>query len=171
MSFTVPVFYALSLMVVASAILVITRRNPVHSAIYLIITLLSVALIYLQLQAEFLAAVQIILYIGGIMVLFLFVIMLVRLDITSQQAPFNQQWLLAGIASAILLVELGAVVYLGRGTAPPPAAAAEALQPNTEQIGRALFQNYMLPFEIASLLLLVAMVGAVIMAMRRQPER
>ena len=171
MSFTVPVFYALSLMALVSAVLVITRRNPVHSAIYLIITLLSVALIYLQLQAEFLAAVQIILYIGGIMVLFLFVIMLVRLDITTRQAPFNQQWLVAGIASAILLAELGAVFYLGRGTAPLPTGSAEALQPNTEQIGRALFQKYMLPFELASLLLLVAMVGAVVMAARRQGER
>lgn len=167
MTLTVPVFYGLCLVAVVSAILVITRRNPVHSAIYLIITLLSVALIYLQLQAEFLAAVQIILYIGGIMVLFLFVIMLVRLDIITRQAPFNQQWLLGGVASAILLAELAAVIYLGRSTAPLPSASPEALQPNTEQIGRALFQNYMLPFELASLLLLVAMVGAVLMARRR----
>jgi NADH-quinone oxidoreductase subunit J len=167
MTLTVPVFYGLCLVAVISALLVITRRNPVHSAIYLIITLLSVALVYLQLQAEFLAAVQIILYIGGIMVLFLFVIMLVRLDVTTRQVPFNQQWLLGAVASAILLAELAAVIYLGRGTAPLPTATPETLQPNTEQIGQALFQRYMLPFEIASLLLLVAMVGAVLMARRR----
>jgi len=167
MNLTVPVFYALSVVTVISALLVITRRNPVHSAIYLIVTLLSVALIYLQLQAEFLAAVQIILYIGGIMVLFLFVIMLVRLDVITRQVAFNQQWLVAAIVSAILLSEMAAVIFLGRRTAPLPAATTESLQPNTEQIGRALFQNYMLPFEIASLLLLVAMVGAVLMARRR----
>jgi len=160
-------FYALAAVAVVSALLVVTRRNPVHSAIYLIITLLSVALLFLQLQAEFLAAVQIILYIGGIMVLFLFVIMLVRLDIATRQAPFNRQWLVAGVAALVLLVELIGVIYLGRGTAELPRAAAGALQPNTEQIGRMLFQNYMLPFEIASLLLLVAMVGAVLMAKRR----
>ena len=164
MNLTVPVFYALSAIAIVSAIFVITRRNPVHSAIYLILTLLSVALIYLQLQAEFLAAVQIILYIGGIMVLFLFVIMLVRLDVVTRQAPFNQQWLIAGVASFLLLAEFAAVIFLGRGTAPLPGASLEGLQPNTEQIGRALFQHYMLPFEIASLLLLVAMVGAVLMA-------
>jgi NADH-quinone oxidoreductase subunit J len=160
-------FYVLAFVAVVSALLVITRRNPVHSAIYLIVTLLAVALIYLQLQAEFLAAVQIILYVGGIMVLFLFVIMLVRLDVTTRQRPFNRQWLVAGLASMVLLVELAAVVYLGRDTAALPAASADALQPNTELIGRTLFQSYMLPFEIASLLLLVAMVGAVLMAKRR----
>ena len=160
-------FYVLALVTVVSALLVITRRNPVHSAIYLIVTLLAVALIYLQLQAEFLAAVQIILYVGGIMVLFLFVIMLVRLDVTTRQRPFNRQWLVAGLASVVLLVELAAVVYLGRDTVALPVASADALQPNTELIGRTLFQSYMLPFEIASLLLLVAMVGAVLMAKRR----
>jgi NADH-quinone oxidoreductase subunit J len=160
-------FYALAAVAVVSALLVVTRRNPVHSAIYLIITLLSVALLYLQLRAEFLAAVQIILYIGGIMVLFLFVIMLVRLDVATHQAPFNRQWLVAGVAGLVLLVELAGVIYLGRGTTELPRAAAGALQPNTERIGQMLFQNYMLPFEIASLLLLVAMVGAVLMAKRR----
>lgn len=161
-------FYVLAAVAVVSAILVVTRRNPVHSAIYLIITLLSVALLYVQLQAEFLAAVQIILYIGGIMVLFLFVIMLVRLDIAAHQSQFNQQWLIAGVATAILLVELGAVLYVGRGTALAPSPTVGGLQPNTQLIGRTLFQNYMLPFEIASLLLLVAMVGAVLMARRKE---
>ncbi len=167
MTLTQVAFYALAVVAVISALMVITRRNPVHSAIYLIITLLSVALVFLQLRAEFLAAVQIILYIGGIMVLFLFVIMLVRLDLSTRQAPFNQQWLVAGVAAAALLLELVGVIYLGRGTLALPKAAAGSLEPNTERIGATLFQSYMLPFEIASLLLLVAMVGAVLMARRR----
>ncbi|MBI4467546.1 MAG: NADH-quinone oxidoreductase subunit J [Acidobacteria bacterium] len=160
-------FYVLAAVAVVSALLVITRRNPVHSAIYLIVTLLSVALLYLQLQAEFIAAVQIILYIGGIMVLFLFVIMLVKLDVALRQPPFNQQWWVAGAAALVLAVELVGVIYLGRGTAALPQAPPGSLQPNTELIGRTLYQNYMLPFEIASLLLLVAMVGAVLMARRK----
>ncbi len=167
MSFYQATFFVLALAAVASAVMVITQRNPVHSAIYLILTLLSVALIYLQLQAEFVAAVQIILYIGGIMVLFIFVIMLVRLDVTARQAPYNQQWLVASVATGLLLLELAAVIYMGGRTAPLPQAPAGALQPNTEQIGLALFQNYLLPFEIASVLLLVAMVGAVLMAQKR----
>lgn len=161
-------FYLLAAVAIVSAVLVVTRRNPVHSAIFLIITLLSVALLYVQLHAEFLAAVQIILYIGGIMVLFLFVIMLVRLDVAARQAPFNQQWMVAGLATILLLAELLVVIYVGRGTAALPQASAGALQPNTELIGRTLFQTYLLPFEIASLLLLVAMVGAVLMARRRE---
>ncbi|OFV85887.1 MAG: NADH-ubiquinone/plastoquinone oxidoreductase subunit 6 [Acidobacteria bacterium RIFCSPHIGHO2_02_FULL_67_57] len=167
MSFAQAVFYALAGVAVVSALLVITRRNPVHSAIWLIITLLSVALLYLQLQAEFIAAVQIILYIGGIMVLFLFVIMLVNLDVALRQEQFNRQWGVAGLAALLLAAELAGVIYLGRGTAALPQAPPGALQPNTELIGSALYQAYMLPFEIASLLLLVAMVGAVVMARRR----
>jgi NADH-quinone oxidoreductase subunit J len=161
-------FAVLAAVVVVSAVLVITRRNPVHSAIALIVTLLSVALLFLQLEAEFVAAVQIVVYVGGIMVLFLFVIMLVNLDIVIRQVPFNRQWHVAGLAALVLLAELGVAVYWGRGSLevgqlPPPGS----LQPNTELIGQALYQNYMLPFEIASLLLLVAMVGAVLMAKRR----
>jgi len=160
-------FYVLAALAVISAIFVITRRNPVHSVIFLIITLLSLALLYVQLQAEFLAAVQIILYIGGIMVLFLFVIMLVNLDIVTRQAPFNRQWHVAGLAALVLLAELLAVIYWGRATPTLPQAPPTALQPNTELIGVTLFQNYLLPFEIASVLLLVAMIGAVLMAKRR----
>ena len=167
MSFAQAVFYALAGVAVVSALLVITRRNPVHSAISLIVTLLAVALLYLQLQAEFIAAVQIILYIGGIMVLFLFVIMLVNLDVALRQEQFNRQWGVAGLAALLLAGELGAVIYLGRGTMALPQAPPGALQPNTELIGSALYQAYMLPFEIASLLLLVAMVGAVVMTRRK----
>jgi len=167
MNFAQATFYVLAAIAVVSALLVITRRNPVHSAIWLIITLLSVALLYLQLQAEFIAAVQIILYIGGIMVLFLFVIMLVNLDVALRQEQFNRQWGIAGVAAFLLAGELAAVIYLGRGTAALPQAPPGALQPNTELIGTSLYQTYMLPFEIASLLLLVAMVGAVLMARRK----
>ena len=167
MNFAQATFYVLAAIAVVSALLVITRRNPVHSAIWLIITLLSVALLYLQLQAEFIAAVQIILYIGGIMVLFLFVIMLVNLDVALRQEQFNRQWGIAGVAALLLAGELAAVIYLGRGTAALPQAPPGVLQPNTELIGTSLYQTYMLPFEIASLLLLVAMVGAVLMARRK----
>ncbi|MBI4461409.1 MAG: NADH-quinone oxidoreductase subunit J [Acidobacteria bacterium] len=169
MTFYQATFYFFAAVAVVSAILVITRRNPVHSAIFLIVTLLSVAGLYLQLRAEFLAAVQIILYIGGVMVLFLFVILLVKLDVAVQQRPFNRQWGIAGLAALVLLGELGATFYLGREGfwLPPAPLSASVFEANTETIGEALFQDYLLPFEIASLLLLVAMIGAVIMAKRR----
>lgn len=169
MTFDQILFYGLSIIAVVSALLVITRRNPIHSAMFLITTLFCVAGIYLQLHAEFLAAVQVIVYVGGIMVLFLFVIMLVNLEVVQTERRFNKQWIIALIASAVLLVEFGYVIFRGRASFLPPAAAAtqDLTRKNSEQIGVMLYQNYMLPFEIASLLLLVAIIGAVILAKRR----
>ena len=150
-----------------SAVLVITRRNAVHSVIWLIVTLLSVGGIYLLLHAEFLFAVQIILYVGGIMVLFLFVVMLVNLDVAVRQSPFSRQWLLALGTVLVLLLELAYGIYRGQGLRLPQVAPVVEAQGNTQALAGALYQNYMLPVEIASLLLLVAMVGAVIMAKRK----
>ena len=165
-------FYLLAAMTIGSAVMVITRPNPVHSAIFLIITLLGVALLFLQMNAEFLAAVQIIVYIGGIMILFLFVIMLVSIDVSVRQVRFNRQWLLGGFTAFVLLVLLAGAVSLqpSRMNLPQPASSGEESLGNVEMIGDALFQNYMLPFEAASLLLLVAMVGAVLMGKRRKTE-
>jgi NADH-quinone oxidoreductase subunit J len=159
-------FYFLATMAVVSAIFVITRRNPVHAALSLIVTLLSLAGFYLMLYAPFVAGVQIVLYAGGIMVLFLFVIMLVNLEQNIREYQFNKQWLV-GILAALSLGGLLLFVYQrGHDIFPRDVAALPEAQ-NTQQIGIALYGNYMLPFEIASLLLLVAIVGAVVMAKKR----
>jgi NADH-quinone oxidoreductase subunit J len=125
--------------------------------------------IYLLQQAEFLLAVQIIVYVGGIMVLFLFVIMLVNLDVAVRQTPFSRQWLLGLVTVLVLSGELAWGFYheIRGGFALPPANAAPATAGNTQAIGLALYRNYMLPVEIASVLLLVAMVGAVVMAKKK----
>jgi NADH-quinone oxidoreductase subunit J len=159
-------FYFLSGLAIVSGILVITRRNPVHSALALIVTLLSLAGLYLMLYAPFVAGVQIILYAGGIMVLFLFVIMLVNLERAQREEQFNRQWHI-GIAASVLLGALFVFVYAkGRAIFPGnPVNLPE--QSNTQEIALALYRNYLLPFEIASLLLLVAIVGAVVMAKKR----
>lgn len=159
-------FYILSGIAVLSGVLVITRKNPVHSALALILTLLCVAGLYLMLYAPFVAGVQIILYVGGIMVLFLFVIMLVNLERSEKEKQFNQQWL-PGILAALGLGTLFVVIYVkGRNAFPvTPPALPEAN--NTQQVGVLLYSNYMFPFEIASLLLLVAIIGAVVMAKKR----
>lgn len=165
-------FYFFAGLAVISAILVVTRRNAVHSAIFLVTALLATAGIFLQLHAEFLFIVQVILYVGGIMVLFIFVIMLVNLDVAARQMQFNRMW----HVSLLLALALGAQVYMvfhyaHRGIIETmfqmPVPPAAALEPNTELIGQALFTYYMLPFEIASILLLVAMIGAVVMAKRK----
>ncbi|MGH9500644.1 MAG: NADH-quinone oxidoreductase subunit J family protein [Terriglobales bacterium] len=159
-------FYFLSAVTVLSGVLVITRKNPVHSALALILALLAQAGLYLMLYAPFVAAVQIILYAGGIMVLFLFVIMLVNLERVRKEEQFNKQWLvglLAGLALGGLLV----AVYLKGSTLFTEHITQPVESSNTQQIGVMLYGNYMFAFEIASLLLLVAIIGAVVMAKKR----
>ena len=161
-------FYIFAAMVLAGAILTITRRNAVHSAMFLIVSLMGVAGLYLLQQAEFLFAVQIVLYIGGIMVLFLFVVMLVNIDVSLKQARFTRQWQVA-LGTAILLgAQLAYALYNhGRGLNLQERPMQAVPVGNTQAVGMALYQNYMLPVEIASILLLVAMVGAVLMAKRK----
>jgi NADH-quinone oxidoreductase subunit J len=161
-------FYFFALLVLGGAILTITQKSAIHSAICLIISLIGVAGLYLLQKAEFLFAVQIILYIGGIMVLFLFVIMLVNLDEQAKERQFNGQWWIA--LACVVVVGAQVFYFLNKG-----AAAFELAKPaleavtkgNTEAIADGLFSEYLLPFEIASLLLLVAVVGSVVMAKKR----
>ena len=161
-------FISLSALALVSAIFVITRRNAVHSAIWLVITLFAVGGIFLLQHAEFLFAVQIILYVGGITVLFLFVVMLVDIDVTLKQARFARQWQLALVTAVLVVAQLGYALYNhGQGLNLPARPMVNAPTQNTQAIGMALYQNYMLQVEIASVLLLVAMVGAVIMAKRK----
>lgn len=162
------VFLFLSVVTLYSAVMVITRRNAIHSVIWLIVTLFAVGGIFLILHAEFLFAVQIILYVGGIMVLFLFVVMLINLDLSVKQAQFSRQWPLALCTAAVLLAGVIYALYKGGDAfalARVPLGAVP--QGNTQRVGMALYQDYMLAVEIASLLLLVAMVGAVLMAKRK----
>ena len=168
------IFYAFGGIAVLSAALMVTRRNAVHSAVFLVTTLLATAGIFLQLRAEFLFIVQIILYVGGIMVLFIFVIMLVNLDVALQQIQFSRQKWVALVVTLALAAQVGAMLWWtgqpGTKTLPLPvnvAASAERLQPNTELVAHSLFGTYLLPFEIASVLLLVAMIGAVVMAKKK----
>src|SRR6266436_6999855 len=162
------VFYFFAVLAIASAILVVTRRNAVQSAIFLVTALLATAGIFLNLNAEFLFIVQVILYAGGIMVLFVFVIMLVNLDVALHQVQFNRQWFLGLLLALVLGAQLILAIAVGRSGLPlGDPAPATALEPSTQLVGRVLFNEYMLPFEIASILLLVAMIGAVVMAKKK----
>jgi NADH-quinone oxidoreductase subunit J len=160
-------FYLLATLAVVSGILVITRRNPVHSALALITTLLALAGLYLMLYAPFVAGVQIILYAGGIMVLFLFVIMLVAIEKAEREAQFNSQWVVGIVATAALGVLFVLVYARGRSMFEGHPVLGVPESSNTQEVARWLYGAYMLPFEIASLLLLVAIVGAVVMAKKR----
>ncbi len=159
-------FYLLSGIMLIGGILVIARKNPVHSALALIVTLLAQASIYLMLYAPFVAGVQIILYAGGIMVLFLFVIMLVSIERSMKERQFNSQWVV-GIIAATALGGLFIAVYTKGKDIFPDHVLPVVENDNTQKVATLLYGQYMFAFEIASLLLLVAIIGAVVMAKKR----
>jgi NADH-quinone oxidoreductase subunit J len=165
-------FYLLSGTAILGAMLMITRRNAVHSALALILTLLSVAGLYLMLYAPFVAGVQIIVYGGGIMVLFLFVIMLVNLERVTRERQFNRMWPVGLLASCALLALFLGAFEKGKSLLPDRLIPLQEAS-NTQGIAAALYGDagrmgqYTFAFEIASLLLLVAILGAVIMTKKK----
>jgi NADH-quinone oxidoreductase subunit J len=164
-------FYIFSAIALVSAILVVTSRNVVHSAAFLGATLFAVAGLFLTLHAEFLAGVQVIVYVGGILVLFVFVIMLIAVERNAHERQYNREWKIALIMAFILIAEIGYGLFKGRDSFLLPAAAPPVAPTagNSELVGMGLYTVYLLPFEIASILLLVAIVGAVVLAKKRAP--
>ena len=164
-------FYFISACILGFAVLVITTKDTVHSVLFLVLDFLFVAALYVLLGAQFLAAIQILVYAGGIVVLYLFVVMLVNLKRPPEAHSDPHRKTNWGFALSIaVLVELGIVAAYSYAR-PAPALAAAALPPapvtgNTEQVGWLLYTSYLIPFEIASMLLLVAMIGAIILAKR-----
>jgi NADH-quinone oxidoreductase subunit J len=162
-------FYLFALIAVGAAILVVSLRNPMYSAIALLVTFLSVAALFILRHAEFLAVVQIFVYGGGIMVLFLFVIMLVNLHRLREIRMFGVQWPMAVVVGLILIALIGFVV-LNTPYGPTEASPESFVSIDGESVGNAqavawlLYREYLLPFEIVSAFLLVAMIGAVVLA-------
>jgi NADH-quinone oxidoreductase subunit J len=158
-------FYILAALILGFGALVITARSTVHCVLFLVADFLCVAALYVTLQAEFLAVIQVMVYAGGIVVLYLFVVMLVNLK-RPPEAHSDPRRLgrLGVVMAAAVLAELVAIFAVGWAK---PAIAGGGLSPkNVEQIGRALYTDYLIPFELASFLLLVAMIGAIILAKR-----
>jgi NADH-quinone oxidoreductase subunit J len=183
---TEAVFYLFATVAVLSALLVVTQRNPIASAFWLISTMLSLAGIFVLLNAQFIGIIQVLVYAGAVMVLFLFVIMLLNLGRDETDLKRWPVWVLAAGVVVLLLAELAALPrysaerlaleYTGSaGLADPglvfgeatSAAADAAAQGVTGAIARPLFQQYLVPFELTSVLLLTAIVGAVVLAKRK----
>ena len=162
-------FYTLAAFILGFAVLVITTKNTVHSVLFLVVNFLFVAALYVLLGAQFLAVIQVLVYAGGIVVLYLFVVMLVNLKRPPEahQDPHRMTKIGASLAAAILL-EVAVIAFSGYVKAPPATVAPPPLPVvgNTEQVGWLLYTNYLIPFEIASMLLLVAMIGAIVLAKR-----
>jgi NADH-quinone oxidoreductase subunit J len=161
-------FYGLGAVAIASAILVVTRRSPVVSALYLILNFLCLAGLYLTLNAQFIAIIQIIVYAGAIMVLFLFVIMLLNLgeEKKLRQGIVWPKVLGVGLIAALLMELLYIILSAGSGFPEKDLENAVAIG-SIEEIGRQLFTTYLFPFEVTSLLLTAAIVGAVVLAKKK----
>lgn len=162
-------FYIFAALTLGGAILTITRRSPVLSAVWLTVSLLGVAGLFLLLGAEFLFVAQIIVYIGGITLLFLFVIMLVNLEAATRTVQFRRMWPLMVVAGAALAGEL--IALLQRSGFGPFGPAATKAGSNTNALADLLLSKYFVAFELASVLLLVAIVGSVWMGLQRTQER
>ena len=162
-------FYLFASMAVGAALLVITLRNPMYSAISLLVTFLAIAALFVLRHAEFVAMVQIFVYGGGIMVLFLFVIMLVNLHRLREVQVFGVQWPMAVVIGILFIALIGLVAW-GTSFGPTNPIPDQMVNVDGEALGNAqavawlLYRDYLLPFEIASLFLLVAMIGAVVLA-------
>jgi len=163
-------FYTLAAFILGFAVLVVSTKDTVHSVLFLVLDFLFVAALYVLLSAPFLAVIQILVYAGGIVVLYLFVVMLVNLKRPPEahQDPRRRSKLGFGLSVAVLL-ELVVFGLIGVNETGRPVTAAASVMPvsgNTEQVGWLLYTSYLIPFEIASMLLLVAMIGAIVLAKR-----
>ena len=168
MNFQSVVFFTLATLLVLSALRVITARNPVHAALFLVLSFVSAAGLWLLLHAEFLAITLILVYVGAVMVLFLFVIMMLDINIDRLREGFWNILPIALPVAVLLLAIMGATLmgpYFGLSMRPPPPEVAEGYS-NTRAIGMVLYTEYLYPFELAAVILLVAIVAAIALTLR-----
>lgn len=163
------IFAYLAGAIIVLAILVITRRNPVHSVLFMLLMFFHVAGLYLTLNAEFLAAVQVIVYAGAILVLFLFVVLLLNLKEELRLRRGTWSWPFgAAVAAALFIAAFLSLRSFVPGTKGVITTAVMKAETNTKVLGRILFTEYLFPFEVVSLVLLVALIGAIVLAKKRQ---
>jgi len=165
-------FYLFAAVAVASAVMVISARNPVHSVLFLILAFLNAAALFVLMGAEFLAMILMIVYVGAVAVLFLFVVMMLDINFTRLREGFLQYLPVGGLVGLIVLAELALVVGSWRiapSVVAPPAAAADA-PTNTEALGRLLYTDYFYLFQGAGVILLIAMVGAIVLTLRQRQD-
>jgi len=164
-------FYAFGAILIATALGVITARNPVHCALFLVAAFLNSAVICLLLEAEFLAVTLIVVYVGAVMVLWLFVVMMLDIDVTRLRQGFTRYAPLGALIALIVVAQIGLVVWvrnLGLGDL-PLAEPKPAGYSNTAELGRLLYTQYLYPFEVAAVILLVAIVAAITLTLRQRP--
>jgi NADH-quinone oxidoreductase subunit J len=171
MSITEILFYIFSGFLVVGAIGVISARNPVHAALFLVFSFFTSAILWLLLEAEFLAIVLVLVYVGAVMVLFLFVVMMIDVNVAQMREGFTRYAPLGFFIAILVIAEIASVVWVkslgGVVSQPAPSVAVDGYS-NTRALGELLYTKYLYPFELAAALLLVAIVAAIVLTMRRR---
>ena len=168
-------FYVFSALLLFAAFRVVTARNPVHAALYLVLAFFQAAMIWMLLKAEFLAIALVLVYVGAVMVLFLFVVMMLDINIDSVRQGFWRHFPLAGAVGALIALEMAAVLMGGFRVSEEPRVVAAATQlagqaSNTRDLGRLLYSAYVFPVQIAAVILLVAIIAAIALTLRGRKD-
>ncbi|KAA0179683.1 NADH-quinone oxidoreductase subunit J [Cupriavidus sp. H18C1] len=172
MEFTTTIFYVFAVVLVLSALKVITAKNPVHSALYLVLSFFTAAALWMLLQAEFLAILLVLVYVGAVMVLFLFVVMMIDIDIEHLRRDFWTYVPLASVVGALIIAEMAIVLvrnFIGT-TQPLKPMPQGSDYSNTGALGQVIYTDYIYAFEVAGIILLVAIIAAVALTLRRRKD-
>ena len=160
-------FYVFSAIMLFAAFRVITARNPVHAALFLVLAFFQASGIFMLLKAEFLSITLVLVYVGAVMVLFLFVVMMLDINIDTMRQGFWRHFPLAATLGAIVALELAAVLMGGFRVAQAP---VDGPLPNTQELGQLLYTEYLYPVEVAAVILLVAMIAAIALTLRQRKD-
>ncbi|QIK37166.1 NADH-quinone oxidoreductase subunit J [Caldichromatium japonicum] len=166
------IFYLFAVIALWSAVMVVSRKNPVHAVLFLVLTFVTSAALWILLEAEFLGIVLVLVYVGAVMVLFLFVVMMLDIDLAVLRAGFVRNLPLALLIAALMAVEILLLVgpsHFGFAHFPPPAPLGPEID-NTRELGRLLYTVHVYPVEIAAVILLLAIVAAIRLTLRRRPD-
>jgi len=172
MSVTTGLFYVFSAVLLFAAFRVITARNPVHAALFLVLTFFQASMVWMLLKAEFLSITLVLVYVGAVMVLFLFVVMMMDINVENLRAGFWNHFPLAAVMGVVIALEMAAVLMGGfrivddPNAAPSPAGGLS----NTQQLGKLIYTQYLYPLEIAAAILLVAMIAAIALTLRARKD-
>ncbi|HMN76195.1 MAG TPA: NADH-quinone oxidoreductase subunit J [Burkholderiaceae bacterium] len=164
-------FYAFSAVLLFAAFRVITARSTVHAVLFLVLAFFSAACVWMLLKAEFLAITLVLVYVGAVMVLFLFVVMMLDINLDSMRVGFWRHFPLAAFVGVVIALEMSAVLLVGFDLAEAPAASAQAIElGNTKLLGIEMYTHYIYPLEVASVLLLVAIIAAIALTLRGRKD-
>ena len=165
-------FYIFSAILLGAAVLIVTRKNPVHSVLWLVVAFFNAAILWMMLEAEFLSIVLVLVYVGAVMVLFLFIVMMLDINITQMRAGFVRNLPVAILVAVVMMAEILLVVgssHFGLDKVAAPARHGADYN-NTTELGFALFTDHLYAFEIAAVILLVGIIAAISLTLRKRPE-